>query len=174
MAVVLVGLLGLGFYMVEIETDLVVRYKLTQLHKSFGFVVFVLGLFRIVWRCSQRARPVLPEGVKLCERRAVRISHGGFYLLMVALPLSGWLMASASPLNDVDAFPFRVPNMVFGLFDLPDPFSLGSEVMSKWLLKAHFSLGLGLAGLLLVHISAVLKHAFVDNDGVLRRMLRGE
>jgi cytochrome b561 len=92
---------------------------------------------------------------------------------MIALPVSGWLMASASPLNDADAFPFRVPNMVFGLFELPDPINPGNETLTKLMLNTHFWLGVALAFLLIVHIGAALKHAIIDRDDVLRRMLRG-
>jgi cytochrome b561 len=173
MAVVLIGLLFVGFYMVEVETDLVARFKLTQIHKSFGFVAFVLGVLRIIWHLSQFMRPRLPDTMKTWETGAARLSHVVFYLLMLGLPLTGWLMASASPLNDVDAFPFRVPNMVFGLFELPDPFNPGNEATTKVLLNGHFWLGVALACLLLVHIGAALKHAFVDLDDVLRRMVRG-
>lgn len=173
MAILFIGILGVGFFMVEFESDLVRRFKLTQLHKSFGFVAFIAGLLRIAWQLVQTAHPKPPETMKKWEQHAARTSHLTFYVLMLALPVSGWLMATASPLNDVDAFPFRVPNMVFGLFELPDPFKHGSAALSNLLLKVHFGMALGLTGLLVVHIGATLKHVFVDKDDVLRRMLLG-
>lgn len=173
MAVLIVGLLALGTYMVNFEDDLVVRFELTQLHKSFGFAVFVLALLRIFWRASAGARPALPDGMPEWERTAARLGHVALYCLMLALPLSGWLLASASPLNDADAFPFRVANTVFGLFELPDPFAPGSKLLTQYFRTLHIVLGLGMAGLVLLHVVAALKHEFLDRDGVLSRMLRG-
>jgi cytochrome b561 len=173
MAAIMISLLALGFYMVEVEPDLVTRFKMTQIHKSFGFTVFVLGLIRIAWRITADARPGLPPGMRPWERHAARISHLAFYALMIALPVTGWLMASASPLNDADAFPFRVANMVFGVFELPDPIDPGSRQLTANLLTVHFSLALTLSALLLIHVAAALKHAFINRDEVLSRMLRG-
>lgn len=172
-ALIMLVMLAVGFYMVEVETDLVTRFKMTQAHKSFGFVAFSLGVVRIIWRLAARTRPENPNSMRPWERRSARVSHLALYCLMVALPISGWLMASASPLNDAGAFPFRVANMVFGLFELPDPIDPGIKLVSDVLGRVHFGLALGLVVLLLVHVAAALKHAFVDHDGVLSRMLRG-
>jgi len=56
------------------------------------------------------------------ERAAARGAHLGLYALMFAMPLSGWLAASASRFNDADNYPMQIRNMVFGLFEMPDPF----------------------------------------------------
>lgn len=173
MAIMLISMLGLGVYMVEFEVDLIARFKLTQLHKSFGFTVFLLGLIRLIWRLTPGVRPLYPPDMKAWEKKAARASHLAFYALMIAMPLSGWLLASASPLNDADAFPFRVANRVFDLFELPDPFDPGSKSLAGTLAFVHTTLAVGLAALLLVHVSAALKHACIDRDDVLSRMLRG-
>lgn len=173
MAVLIFGMLGLGFYMVQIETDLVDRYLQTRWHKSFGTVVFALAVLRIVWRLATRSRPANPETMPRWQVRAARISHILFYILMVALPLSGWLLASASPLNDVDAVPFQLRNLVFDLFELPDPFVKGNARLTATLKSLHLALALLLAALLALHIAASLKHHFIDRDDVLRRMIRG-
>ena len=55
------------------------------------------------------------------QRRAARASHAALYALMLALPLSGWLMASASPTQDL----LQMQNLVFGRWPLPDPFVPG-------------------------------------------------
>jgi cytochrome b561 len=82
-------------------------------------------------------------------------------------------MASASPLNDPGAYPFQVKNMVFGLFELPDPYPEGSKALSEWLARVHFWLAMALTALLGVHVAAALKHQYVDRDGLLRRMIAG-
>ncbi len=173
MALLVFGMLGLGFYMVRVETDLVDRYLQIQWHKSFGFTIFVLAGLRLVWRWLSPEHPQLPADTPVWQGRAARTSHVLLYALMFALPLTGWLMATASPLNDPDAFPFQMPNLVFGLFDLPDPFSKGREslrVLFHWL---HLGTAILLASLLLVHVLAALKHHFIDRDAVLRRMFTG-
>jgi len=79
-------------------------------------------------------------------------------------------MASASPFNDVDAYIY-IPNMVFGLFEMPDPIAPGDADLSKLLGKVHRYAGYALAALLLMHVAAALKHHFILRDSVLTRML---
>lgn len=172
MAAIIIFMLGVGFYMVRIVgDDLIARFELTQLHKSWGFVVFVLALARIVWRW-RNTTPALPEGMPAWQKSASHASHVALYILMVALPLSGWLMASASPYNDPDAYVY-VPNMVFGLFEMPDPYPVGSEALTDQLKRFHLGFALALTALLGLHVAAALKHQFVDRDGLLRRMISG-
>lgn len=173
MAALILLILTLGVYMARIEQNLIVQYRLIQFHKSLGAAIFALALLRIAWRVGQPGHPPLPVSIPAWQRRAARCSHLALYVLMLAIPLSGWLMASASPLNDVDAVPFRIPNTVFGLFDLPDPFPEGSEQLETVFRRAHGALALGMALLVALHVAAALKHHLVDGDSVLRRMWRG-
>jgi cytochrome b561 len=166
-------MLGLGFYMIRIEDDLVNQYLQIQSHKSFGFVVFTLVLLRLGWRWLSPNQPLPPSGTAMWQIKAARYSHLMLYVLMVILPISGWLMASASPLNDADAIPFQIKNTVFGLFEMPDPLPHGSLGLRGFLKGVHLSSALLLAVVLLAHILAALKHHFVDGDNVLRRMLIG-
>lgn len=172
-ALLVFGMLGLGFYMVRVETDLVDRYLETQWHKSFGFTVFVLAILRLVWLRLSPERPDPPAGSPPWQKTGARLSHAALYALLIALPLTGWLTASASPLNDPDAFPFQIRNMVFGIFDLPDPFPKGSESLYGILKLLHFWAAAALAAILVVHLLAALKHHFIDGDNVLQRMLVG-
>ncbi|MEM7497441.1 MAG: cytochrome b [Pseudomonadota bacterium] len=173
MALLIPGLLALGLYMVQVLGDdpgtMVLRFELTQTHKSFGFVAFALAVVRIGWRWSN-ATPAVPSKSRLTALMA-RVGHLALYGCMVVLPVSGWLMASASPMNDPDAF-FPVKNMVFGMFELPDPFPRGDEVLSDSLGAVHFYAAMMLIVLVMGHVAAALKHHFVDRDMVLRRMIR--
>ncbi|MEM9140387.1 MAG: cytochrome b/b6 domain-containing protein, partial [Pseudomonadota bacterium] len=104
------------------------------------------------------------------------LAHGGhiaIYIAMFTLPLSGWLMSTSSPLNDEDAY-IRVPNMVFGLFDMPDPWPKGSEEISNFWGEVHAYAAVILALLLVLHVAAALKHHFIDKDTILTRMVWGE
>ncbi len=173
MAILIVGTLGLGLYMVQIETDLINRYLQTQWHKSFGFTIFVLALVRIGWRLWSPAHPALPTEMQNWQENSAKISHYLLYILMLAIPITGWLLASASPLNDPDASPFQIKNMVFELFELPDPFTKGSQSVTDFLRFVHLNAALSLAILLVIHAGAALKHHFIDRDNVLRRMIIG-
>ena len=174
MAVLILGLLALGWYMVNVvgTSDLVLRYQMTQWHKSFGFVVFVLALVRLGWRAANPT-PGEPEG-PAWEHTVARGAHLALYALMVLLPLSGWLMASASPMNDANAFPFQVKNMVFGLFELPDPIAPGDRGLEAALKAVHLWAAVAMGLLLLAHAGAALMHHVVRRDRVLLRMVRGQ
>ncbi|MEM1343495.1 MAG: cytochrome b [Pseudomonadota bacterium] len=192
-ALLILGQLIVGFYMVRVVgDDLIQRFQLTQSHKNFGFLVFALGMLRIAWRLINPtpAEPAMASW----QRTASRASHIALYVLMIALPVSGWLMASASPLNDAGAY-FQVKNEIkleymlgaewgkavagwFGwsngtLFALPDPFQPGSKVLDEALKAVHFWSAIALSGLLLMHTGAALKHQYIDKDGLLRRMVWG-
>lgn len=168
MAAIMLYMVTLGVYMVRLD-DIFARFALTQTHKSWGFVVFALACARLVWRLWNRAAPLDPPGMKPWERVASRVSHWGLYALMVALPLSGWLMASASPLQDS----YGIRNMVFGLFEMPDPFIPGDKGLEAAFKLIHNAAAVALALLLAVHVGAALKHHFVMRDDVLRRMTWG-
>jgi cytochrome b561 len=166
MAVVIVALLVLGFVMANAIDDLALRFRLTQLHKSWGSVVFALALARLGWRLVNPTPAEAPGAA--WERAAARLAHGLLYALMIAMPVSGWLMASASPLQEM----VGVRNMVFGLFELPDPFVPGDRALEAVFRTIHVGGGLLLAALLVLHAGAALKHHFVLRDDVLRRMAR--
>lgn len=173
MAVMIVMSLIFGTYMVNFENDLVARFEMTQNHKSFGFAIFVLACLRVLWRWRNKAAPGLPSDMPRWQVMASHISHKVLYVLMFWMPLSGWLMATSSPLNNEGAYPVQVKNKVFGLFELPDPFPNGSDALMSPFHLAHDIGGKLLALVLLLHIAAALKHHFVDRDDILRRMTRG-
>jgi cytochrome b561 len=105
------------------------------------------------------------------EQRAARVTHAAFYVLMIGIPLSGWLVISAHK-----TFPFK--SMVWGVVEWPPlPLfgSLNAQEVEAWheravLLHTMLSEYL-LVGLLALHLGAVLKHHLFDRDPVLTRML---
>jgi cytochrome b561 len=167
MAALILFLLGLGFVMANLVDDLMQRFAMTQLHKSFGFVAFVLALARIGWRAANPTPREAPGSA--LAARAARAAHLALYALMLWMPLTGWLMASASTLQDM----YGIQNMVFGLFTLPDPFVPGDKALEEALAAAHLAGGLALSALVAVHAAAALAHHFVFRDDTLRRMVRG-
>ncbi|HSF92995.1 MAG TPA: cytochrome b [Paracoccaceae bacterium] len=170
MALLVFGMLAIGFYASNFADEAAVKFNLLQAHKSFGFVAFTLALLRIGLRLTLRERPPLPI-MPPWQRFASGASHLLMYVLIVAVPVSGWLLASASPFNNTDAFPFRVPNRVFGLFELPDPILIGTEALESRYFAVHLTLNTLLVIVVLIHIAAALKHHFIDKDTVLNAML---
>lgn len=169
MAALILFQLGLGLWMTR-RDDVLARFAWTQVHKSWGTVIFALAVARILWRLANRARPVLPEGTPRWQARAARASHGLLYLGMVALPLSGWVMASASPTQDL----LGIENRVFGRWPLPDPWVPGDARLEAAAHLVHAAAASGLAAVLAIHAGAALWHHFVRRDRVLRAMISGE
>lgn len=128
-------------------------------HKSLGMVTLALVAARIGWRLVSPS-PSLPSGTPKFEAWAARTGHLLLYLLMIGLPLSGWLISSAS----------NVPFKIFRQIPLPDLVAPneGIEVLSK---QAHLLMFIVLAVVVVLHIAAALRHHFWLRDEVLVRML---
>lgn len=156
--------------MSDFVDDLFEKFAYVQTHKSWGFVAFVLIVVRIIWRLCNRQTPNIPDTAKPWERIAARITHYGLYACMLIMPLSGWLMASASPLQDQ----LGIQNMVFGLFEMPDPFQPGLNKTAETFALIHDITSKVLIALVLLHIGAAMKHVFILKDDVLRRMSWGK
>lgn len=169
MAALILFQLGLGVRTANFVPDLIERFKLVQLHKSWGFVIFVLALIRIAWRLANRTAPTAPPGAPAWQARAAGASHRTLYALMLLLPLSGWVMASASPVQDL----LGMENLVFGRFALPDPWVPGAERVEAAAKTVHVASAALLALVLAVHAGAALRHHFLLRDDVLARMTSG-
>lgn len=168
MAALIVFQLGLGVWMTR-QHDILVRFAWTQTHKSWGTVVFALAVARLCWRLANRRRPTLPASTPLWQRRAAGVTQGLLYLGMLALPLSGWIMAAASPTQDL----LGVPNLVFGRWALPDPWVPGDAHIEATAHAVHVVAAAVMAGVLALHATAALWHHLVRRDRVLAAMVRG-
>jgi len=135
------------------------KFEMYFVHKSLGIVILALMVLRLCWRLLNPT-PRLPKTLKPYERVLAHGTHALLYLLLLAMPVSGWVINSAA----------NFPLKVFGLFNLPplvgpDKAVQGqAEVVHLWLFWI-------VAGLLVMHIGAALKHHFVLRDEVLARML---
>ncbi|MDJ0938750.1 MAG: cytochrome b/b6 domain-containing protein [Woeseiaceae bacterium] len=127
-------------------------------HKSVGMTILALAVARLVWR-YRNPPPPLPDGMAQWQVIASHVSHWGLYALLILMPVSGWLMSSASA--------YTVS--WFNLFQFPDLVS-PSDSLELRLKAVHETLAKLLFAFALVHILAALKHAVFDRDGVLARM----
>ncbi len=158
MAILLISLFSLGTYMHELALS-PDKLKLYSWHKWAGVTAFMLVLLRLLWRAGHRS-PLLPAAMPGWQKTASHGMHHLLYVLMVAIPLSGWLMSSAKGFQTV----------YFGVLPLPD--LLGKDkALGELLQTVHKILNLSLAALVVAHVGAALKHHLVDRDDVLSRML---
>jgi cytochrome b561 len=158
MAFLLFGLLALGFYMHDLPLS-PEKLQLYAWHKWAGVSAFLLALLRLLWRFSHRP-PALPASLSKNLQLAAHAGHGLLYALMLAIPLSGWLMSSAKGFQTV----------WFGMLPIPDLLAK-DKALGDLLQGVHFSLNLLFLLILAGHIGAALKHHFIDKDDILRRML---
>jgi cytochrome b561 len=129
------------------------------IHTALGLAVLALMVARVAWRLTH-AVPAQPRG---WQGTAARATHFSFYVLLVALPLTGWALTSV----EGDAVSF------FGLFPVPALPLGGGEAAEDFLEETHEILGNVLLALSGLHVLAGLKHHYFDRDDVLRRMLPG-
>jgi cytochrome b561 len=158
-AVLIVGAFIMGLVMTDIPGLTPTKLKYYSWHKWAGVTVLALAALRLLWRLTHAA-PAYPPSMPAWQTGAAHGLHGLLYLLMFAVPLSGYLYSLSA----------GVPVVWFGLFELPA--LIGPDPALKPVLKGvHYWLNMGMAGAVGLHLAAALKHQFIDRDGVLKRML---
>ena len=157
MAVLIIGLLALGLYMHELPLS-PRKLQLYAWHKWAGVTVFFLLWLRLAWRVAHRPPPS-PAAMPALLRQMAGAGHALLYVLMLLIPVSGWLMSSAK----------GVPTVWFGLWPLPDLIGPDRQ-WGLWLQQTHQVLNLVLMLTLAGHVGAALWHHFVLKDDTLRRM----
>jgi cytochrome b561 len=159
---IIAALIVVQFVLGRLQEDLPIgAHKLALLarHKSFGMTVLMLAVLRLLWRLKNPP-PALPAGMRPIERRLARATHIAFYVLLFAMPLSGWLMSSAK----------NYSVSWFGLFTWPNLIAK-NETAFALLRSTHDILSGVLFAVAVLHILAALKHHFWHKDDVLLRML---
>ena len=159
---IIAGLIVTQFTLALMADDLPLGlHKLAVLarHKSFGMTVLMLAVLRLLWRLFNRP-PELPAGMSKIEKVLARGTHVLFYVLLFAMPLTGWMMSSAK----------NYSVSWFGQFTWPDLVA-PNEKTFELLKTTHHLLGWLLLTVAILHILAALKHHFWNKDDVLVRML---
>ncbi|HXA99091.1 MAG TPA: cytochrome b [Steroidobacteraceae bacterium] len=135
------------------------RLALLARHKSFGMTVLMLAVLRLLWRLFNRP-PELPAGMTKTQMTLARATHIAFYVLLFAMPFTGWTMSSAK----------NYSVSWFGLFTWPNLISPNEHAFDL-LRSTHHLLSDALLAIAILHILAALKHHFWNKDDVLIRMV---
>ena len=158
MALLIAGLVVIGFVMTDMELS-PEKLQYYSWHKWVGVSVFMLVWLRLLWRVMNPP-PAYPDSMSPWMQRLAHAGHAMLYILMVIIPLSGWLLSSAK----------GVQTVWFGVLPLPDLIEKDKE-LGHLLREVHETLNYCMLFLLAGHIAAALKHHWINRDDILKRML---
>ncbi len=155
-ALLLIGMISLGWYMVSIENQPNSGWYF-DLHKSFGLIVATLILLRVLWWLTQKAAP-FPRSFPAWQYKIARIIHWLLYICIIVMPVTGFLGASFSKYG-VAFFGLQLPTWVNQ-----------NHALSEQFFKVHGVVAWILVTLISLHVLAALKHLIINKDGVFQRM----
>ncbi len=159
---IIVVLIIVQYTLAQVAEDLPLGLQKLQVlarHKSVGLTILGMAILRLLWRWANPT-PELPGTLKPWEKKVATLTHFALYLLLFAMPVTGWLMSSAA----------NFPVSWFGVLTLPDLVE-PSRDLQRTLHEVHETLFKFLVALAVLHVAAALKHHFVLKDDVLRRMV---
>ena len=158
MALMLAGLLALGFVMTDMPLS-PEKLQYYAWHKWAGVSVFMLVWLRLAWRVLNPP-PAYPSTMPPLLQRLAHLGHAALYGLMIIIPLSGWLLSSAK----------GVQTVWFGVLPLPDLLDK-DRALGHLLHEVHEALNYTLLCLLFGHVVVALKHHWIDKGDIFKRML---
>jgi cytochrome b561 len=162
MAVLILGMIGIGAYMTDLAREDPLRAQLYPMHKALGVTLLGLAMIRILWTLVSRP-PIMPVALQRWEVVLAKSTVGLLYVLMLATPIAGYLMTNTG----------GKPISYFGLFELPAIMGKNHD-LHEVLEEVHGFLGFTILALVGLHFVGALKHRFIDKDpdaDVLKRML---
>ncbi|HEX2603669.1 MAG TPA: cytochrome b [Oxalicibacterium sp.] len=158
-ALLIVATFLLGLTMTSIPGLTPTKLKYFSWHKWMGVTVLGLACLRLLWRLTHKA-PSYPAGMSAWQQKAAHVVHALLYLLIFAVPLSGYFFSLAS----------GVPVVYLGI--VPLPVLIAPDPQLKAVLREmHYVLNMTLLALVCLHVLAALKHQFIDRDRLFSRML---
>lgn len=158
-AALMLGLIWLGWYMVDLTYYDKWYNASLHYHKSLGLLVLILALAKIVWHWHTRAPASLP-GLKTWEKVGAKLMHYVLWGMLLLLPITGYLISTSA----------GKPIQLFNWFELP-PLVEVDEALRELAITVHYYLAYATLGLIAAHAGAALKHHFINRDDTLKRML---
>jgi len=166
MAIGFIGMLASGLVLEYATLEKSLTFKLFQWHKASGLLLLAAVVLRILWRLVSAIKddiPKLPDSFPKIEKIAAKLGHLGLYAVMIAMPITGWLMVSSSV--------YGLPTIIFGWFEWPHiPGVASNESINKSSKLAHAWIAWAFIALIAAHIAAVIKHAMIDQENLLTCM----
>jgi len=160
-AVHMIGLIALGWWMIDLSFYSSWYYTAPYLHKAFGISVLLLGAVMLVWGRIKPRPPALSSHTIL-EKTASRFAHAVLIVSVLGIPISGYLFTTAN--GEGVSF--------FSLFTIPALVQV-SDTVRDWMISFHYYASYGLIGVIALHAGGALKHHFMDRDRTLTRMVKG-
>ncbi len=160
-ALMVIIMLCIGFFLDDVPDAL--KPTVYMMHKSVGLTVLILMLTRIVW-VHATGKPPLPDSMAFWEIALARFVQFGFYILLILMPLSGWIMSVAAG---------RVPSY-FGFFEAPIPGVHPDQSLADFMANSHKIIAWVLVVFIILHTLGALKHHFIDKNRVMRTMWFGK
>ncbi len=161
MAILILGMIAVGWYMVGLQKDAPIREVLYFIHKSFGVTVLFLVILRVILRLFTTV-PALPDSIPVLERKAAHLAHYSIYLFMFIVPITGYMMSNM----------FGRSVSWFGI-TMPQVFASNRE-LGGFAREMHEILPYVFLAVIFLHAAGALKHRFFDKNpknDVLSRML---
>ncbi len=177
-AICILNMIPMGLWMtdaINVPETKSSAYQAFQLHKSIGLTILVLSILRLIWRLTHKPPPLNPL-MPAWEKFAANATHTLFYVIMIGLPLTGWLYVSTG-WSFAYNMALNVPTVWFGQFTVPHIPGFAEapketkEAAAVGFLKTHELLAYFTLALAALHIAAALKHHFVSRDDTLAHML---
>ena len=157
-ALLIVSAFALGWVMTDIPGFTPAKLRYFSWHKWIGVTVFGLAILRVLWRATH-VPPPLPEDTPSIQRVAAHIVHALLYVLMLAIPATGYLYSSAS----------NIPVVYLAIVPLP-PLIGPDPTLKEIFTTLHITLNYVLLTLVSLHVLAVVKHHLLTRNGLLSRM----
>lgn len=158
-ALLIVCTFVLGLVMTSIPGLTPTKLRYFSYHKSLGVTIFVLVCLRLLWRLNH-SPPLLPTSIARIERDLAAIVHSALYVLMFAVPVSGYFYSLAA----------GVPVKYLGMIPLP-VFIEPNPGLKPILKSVHFWLNMSMVACLALHVLGTMKHRIIDKENLLKRML---
>jgi cytochrome b561 len=149
-------LFDLGVYTWQLAEEASPRTFYFNLHKSLGLTVLALIVLRILWRITHTP-PATLSSYKAIEKKVATATHHSLYLLMLAVPVTGLIMA----INSKYGVKWFGMDVIAGLDNKP---------MREFFECTHEFVGIVLLVLISIHLLGALKHKFIDKDDTMSRM----
>lgn len=158
-SILIISMLTLGFIMTRMDRS-AFKFQLYSIHKSLGLSLLILIVLRLIWRLFNKP-PAYPNSIPNWEQNLARLGHWIIYMIILAIPLSGWLMSTASG---------YLANF-WGWGKWAMPWIETNKALAQTANYYHTRLAYVIIGLLILHILMALKHHCLAKNNILRRML---